>query len=130
MYDDERDYAEAATRAATETDPLSALVAALPEPTPEPMDPFSWSFPGPDETVRDAVVRNMIHYKVCRDIFCPVTGQVLDVRTVVSVVGGPDGDDVLVVMSPDAWRELGDTYSPSGPVTIWFGTAEQAELAR
>lgn len=82
----------------------------------------SFSLPREGETVRDAVVRNMVLYKVQRDITCPVTGQVLDVRTCVALVGGPDNDDVLAVVSPDGWAQRGQALREKFPhLSAWTG---------
>jgi hypothetical protein len=88
----------------------------------------SFTFPRPGESVRDAVVRNMITFRVQKDIFCPVTGQVLDIRTCVAVVGGPDNDDVLAVVSPEGWQQKGDKVREAKPdITVWIGGQEQTE---
>jgi hypothetical protein len=88
----------------------------------------SFTFPRPGESVRDAVVRNMITFKVQKAIFCPVNGKVLDIRTCVAVVGGPDNDDVLGVMSPEGWELKGDEIRKVAPnITVWIGGKEQTD---
>ena len=55
-------------------------------------------------TLRNTVNRSMIIYMAQRDIFCRVSGEVLDVRTCV-VVLDPEGDPAQV-LSPEGWKTL------------------------
>lgn len=50
--------------------------------------------------------RNMIRHLVQKTIFCPTTGQILDVRTCV-VVNDRDGDP-HAVLSPEGWASISD----------------------
>lgn len=81
--------------------------------------------------VRTSVVREMIKYMVCRQITCGYTGHVLDVDTCVAIVGGPDGDDVLGVVSPEAWDgdlapKLHAVVDANPRYSVWIGRVEQA----
>jgi hypothetical protein len=86
----------------------------------------------PGETVRDAVIRQMTLYRIQRQIFCKHTGQVLDVRSAVALVGGPDDDDVLAVLSPDAWARIPDAgkqrlRAEAGVTSVWIAGREQPD---
>lgn len=80
--------------------------------------------------VRTCVVRAMIESIVIRDIFCPVSGRVLDLRTCVALVGYPEADDVVMVVDPEAWREREasvramDAFTARN-LTVWVGRVEQ-----
>ena len=60
-----------------------------------------------------AVIRAAVKSDVCRKIFDPATGEVLDVRTAVAVIH-PDSFTVVAVCSPNAWRQNGHLLAESG----------------
>lgn len=55
-------------------------------------------------TFEQNIRHNFVKYLVQKAIFCPITGDVLDVRTCV-VILDKDGDPHAVI-SPGAYREL------------------------
>jgi len=55
-------------------------------------------------TLEDLLRRNVIVNLVQRNITCPVTGEVLDVRTCVVLLDN-DGDP-RAVLSQEGWREV------------------------
>lgn len=78
---------------------------------------------------RTIVVRAGILAVVQRQMFCAVTNEVLDIGTCVAVVGGPQQDDVIGVVSPTAWAAkkdgmLGVLASHPG-LSLWIGGVEQ-----
>lgn len=76
--------------------------------------------------VRTCVVRAMILHTVQRSITCPIDGTVLDVDTCVAIVGGPDMDDVLGVVSPSAWVKIGPAFRAKYPTKeIWVGRVQE-----
>lgn len=82
------------------------------------------------QDVRTCVVRTMIEHSVQRDIFCTLTGRVLDIDTCVALVGMPADDDVMIVMSPEAWAsaetEVRSTRTfIDNNLTVWVGRIEQ-----
>lgn len=59
-----------------------------------------------------SMIRNTLRYAASRTMFCPVTGNVLDMRTVVLVtVEGTVSINGVVATSPEAWMK-------SGPDTV------------
>jgi hypothetical protein len=50
------------------------------------------------------VRKELVRFLVSRTIFCPVTGELLDVRTCV-VLNDPDGDP-RYVLSQEGWRAV------------------------
>jgi hypothetical protein len=58
------------------------------------------------DQLRRTVERNSLRYSVSREIFCPVTGEVLDVRRAVEVTVLLDGKVAAVmVMAASAWDD-------------------------
>lgn len=89
---------------------------AVPEPTPDAA-PVAVPKPPRDSLVIDPktgqtirvlnrtdrlTVGYVIRARIARDLFCKITGKVLDIRACVAVVG-PD-NRVHMVMSPEAWE--------------------------
>jgi hypothetical protein len=58
------------------------------------------------DALQSRVLRECVKGKVQREITCTITGQVLDVRTVVAILD-PSADHVVMILSPDGWRQAG-----------------------
>lgn len=54
---------------------------------------------------RVRTTRELVKYRVQRNIFCPITGKVLDIRTAVALFAPEDGGGFVLktVLHPDAW---------------------------
>ena len=63
-------------------------------------------------TFEQTIRQNFVKFLVQQKIFCPVTGDVLDVRTCVVILDA-DGDPTQVI-SPRAYRELLDASERTG----------------
>jgi hypothetical protein len=62
---------------------------------------------GTEMEMQDIIRKNFVKYLVQKQIFCPITDEVLDVRTCVVIV---DNDaDPYSVISPNAYRRMLDT---------------------
>jgi hypothetical protein len=57
------------------------------------------------DPLRLRMARQLVKYAIQRNIFCPFTGKVMDVRTAVALFAPEDdgGFDFKTVMHPDAW---------------------------
>lgn len=54
--------------------------------------------------IEEKMRKEMVRYLVQREIFCPYTGHLLDIRTCVVLVD-KDGDPEIV-MAPEAWEVI------------------------
>ena len=54
----------------------------------------------------DRINHEVYRYAVGKQLFCPVTNAVLDVRTAV-VVESANGEHIITVVSPEGWAERG-----------------------
>lgn len=61
-----------------------------------------------EDAERSVIIRATTLAYIQRHWTCPVSGEVLDIRTAVALVGGPDGDDVYAVVSPASWSTFKD----------------------
>lgn len=52
----------------------------------------------------ELIEHKMYAYLVGKQMFCPMTGKVLDIRTAV-VLEHPEGRRTLAIVSPEAWAE-------------------------
>jgi len=66
---------------------------------------------------QDMVAWQVRRAAVARAIFCPVTGQVLDVRTAV-LLGSGDGQRVLAVLSPEGWAQRAGAVRAAMPDAV------------
>lgn len=67
------------------------------------------------DAMRATLERNLVRYLVQRTIFCPVSGDVLDVRSC-AVIRDDDGDPVYVISprAADAIEAAGDGALKAG----------------
>lgn len=69
--------------------------------------------------MRDMVTTELYRFAIGKQMFCPVTGAVLDIRTAV-IVESSDGERIITIVSPEGWEERREavlTKSPNLRVT-------------
>lgn len=68
---------------------------------------------------RNSINRESLKYMVQREIFCPFTGNVLDVRNAVEIdITKPDGKTVPIVMIAEHWDACKDEVLATEGYTI------------
>jgi hypothetical protein len=78
--------------------------------------------------IREHVHAQLVRHLVMRDIMCPITGEVLDVRTCV-VVLDQDGDPAAV-FSPEGGRLIAATAGALRPGYTLAATTSTPERAQ
>lgn len=59
--------------------------------------------------IQATVVKELIKDRVVREMFCPTTGEALDVRTSIAILS-QDHETVFAAMSRKAWAALGPGF--------------------